>query len=187
MYSRKYSARHSSSASTSSRSTRSTSDNRTTTSDISSRLSTENYIRVTQNLCTQRSSRRPCGNCIFKIDSQTLLRSLSFQDLIGIMQSLLLPTIGSVGSLKYSECTVTCAAFTTSVTKVVSKDTKIICDTIFCRYLASDWLAYNGFHKANLDAARELTEIAETSTDTQGLVTALSILFDNYDIWDMSV
>lgn len=150
---------------------------------VSSHSTYDDDRKLLEELCANEYTSIPCGECVYSIGSQYFLRHVTFQQLIGLMESILKPVSGSTSSVRYKDCQVHCNGYTKTGTKVVKDDAKVICDTAFCKYLLSEWIGVNGTNKVHYSRITELTEIIQSTTNTSGLITSLGILLNNYQIW----
>lgn len=141
---------------------------------------------IGEKLCRNRGIYGSCGGCEYNLYSQALLKSITFREVIGIMSSLLVPTLNAVGTPNYAQCTILCSGDTITRPKVIDRDVKIICDATLCRFMAIEWLGYNGSRSITTVSVKALMDIITESTTSQGLVDALYVLYANYSIWDMN-
>lgn len=144
------------------------------------------YQAVTTRLCGYSARGTPCRRCVYEVYSQSLLRRITFRQLIGIMSSLLKEVMHVKSStINYSQCTIRCDATTRCAPKIVDKDVKVLCDVAVCKFMAYEWLGYNGLDRVGPDTVSTLTDIIDNTTTTEGLVTSLDLLYQRYDQWQV--
>jgi hypothetical protein len=146
----------------------------------------ETRRQIGERLCRNRGPYGSCGQCEYNLYSQTLLRAITFREVVGIMSSIIVPTIDAPGTPNYIHCLVLCNGNTVTRHKVIDLNTKVVCDTTLCRFMATEWLGYNGTRGINTNTVRTFMDIITSTTTTVGLVDALYVLYANYSIWDMN-
>ena len=146
----------------------------------------ETRRNIGERLCRNKGIYGSCGGCEYSLYSQALLKSVTFREIIGIMSPILVPTLDTVGTPNYAQCGVLCSGDTITIPKVIDSDVKVICDATLCRFMATEWLGYNGTRDITTDSVKALMDIITNSTTSRGLVDALYVLYANYGIWDMN-
>jgi hypothetical protein len=151
-----------------------------------SESATEVRRHIGERLCRNKTPYGACGDCEYNLYNQVLLRAITFRELIGIMSSILVPTLDAVGTPNYAQCLVLCNSNTVTRHKVVDRSTKVLCDTTLCRFMATEWIGYNGTRGITTQTVQTLMDIITHSRTTSGLVDSLYELYRSYNIWDMN-